>query len=243
MKRLLFLALLVHGVWADPTEKFRQANQFVEQHRYREALLLYQVADQEEPNTPNILWNLGIAAQYCSDWDSALKAWTTLRSLEPENWKVRARLIQVYQGAGQSAERDREISELLSYRQANPGKVDEPKFCREQFQLGQKYVLAYENFDFTGQRRVRYLFVVADADSGKKKFVLSLGSYDFDTDFARESGQIKADQRIYHLDYYADKEHRTYAMVVGDPGYEQTRKWVVEILNNQKKPASSSRHD
>jgi tetratricopeptide (TPR) repeat protein len=103
MKRVLACCLLL--VWPALAEPmfFEQANKLLEQKRYQEALPLYKKAIVETPNV-SVLWNLAITAQYCEDWPEALKAWTHMRFEEPDNWKVRAKLIQVYQGMGPERE-------------------------------------------------------------------------------------------------------------------------------------------
>ena len=243
-RNLCVLILLLSGLAGaqpDPGEAdFARANQLSKEHKYKEALPLYLNLLERFPDDASILWNTGITAQYCEDWATALKAWNTMGTVEPANWKVRAKKIQVYQGMGDLAQRDLERKALLAYRTANPKSVEESRYCREQFSLNGNYVLAYENFDFSGERPVRYTFVVADASTGKQKYTISLGSYELDTQMAREMKTIKPDQRLYHLDYYGEREHRTYEMVVDEPSYETTRKWVAEILTNQKKPNSSS---
>jgi hypothetical protein len=91
--------------------------------------------------------------------------------------------------------------------------VDEPAFCRDQYRLGEDYVLAFEQFEFTGERRVRYRFVVADPAEETTRYVISLGSYDYITEMARAGGDLKLDERFYHLDSYQRSFRSTYLMV------------------------------
>jgi hypothetical protein len=70
---------------------------------------------------------------------------------------------------------------------------------------------------------------------------VTLGSYDFTTQIAREAGQIKPDERVYHLDYYRGNEHRTYGLFdVTPPTYDKTRAMVIDIVKGKGKPVSSS---
>lgn len=242
LSSLAFFILLSGFVWADPSPQndFSKANELSDQHRYQEAMPLYLKVLEQYPDEPSVLWNTGVNAQFCKQWEVALQMWQSLRKLEPENWKIQAKLIQVYQAMDKTVERDRQRNELLEYQKANPTKVQEPNFCREQFEVGAKRVLAFENFDFSTPRRVRYTFRVVNLDPSEKDFLISLGSYDFTTEYARRSGEIKPDQRIYHLDYYAQGEHRTYAFESSEPSYETTRQWVSEIVAGTRKPMTSS---
>jgi tetratricopeptide (TPR) repeat protein len=240
--RLTFLLWLSILGGADPASQndFTKANELCDQQRYQEALPLYIKSLEQYPDQPAVIWNTAVAAQLCQQWELALQAWKSMQKLEPDNWKIQAKLIQVYQGMDKVSERDQQRADLLAYQKANPLKVKEPSFCRDQFEVAGKRVLAFENFDFSGPRRVRYTFRVANLDTGEKDFLLSLGSYDFTTEFAKRSGEIKADQRIYHLDYYAKGEHRTYAFAPEEPSYETTKQWIGEILAGTRKPITSS---
>lgn len=240
MKRWLFVAwLATHAFAQTPEQLFEQANALAAKHQYQEALPLYQKLLQEAP-TANVLWNLGITAQFCQNWPVALDAWSQLRKLEPDNWKVRAKLIQVYQASNQKELRDQERAALLDFRKAHPPLVKENAFCRDQFEVADNHVLVYEMFDFTGPRKVRYQFSVMDPATDQRKYILSLGSYDETTQIAREVGSLGPDQRLFHLDQYQGNSHSTYAMVEGEPDYDTVRQWVVDVLSGKRKPATSS---
>lgn len=219
---------------------FKKGVELIEKHRYTEALPLFEKVMQAEPKEPSVLWNTGVTAQYCGNYPLALRAWKGMREVEPQNWKVRCKLIQVYQAMGSVAERDSERSLLLDLRKKSPTVVKDDAFCCDQFAFKDLYVLGYEAFDFTGDRAVKYTFYVTDLQREKNLYRLSWGSYEATTQIARQLGEIQSDQRIYHLDYYAPGEHRTYAFTEKEPDYEQAKTVILEILEGKRKALSGS---
>jgi hypothetical protein len=86
-----------------------------------------------------------------------------------------------------------------------------------------------------------YRFEVSGKKGEKSLFRITLGSYDFSTQAARQLGQIEKDERMFHLDSYAGRDHATFAMIGAKPlSYEQTRKLVVEIIEGKRRPISGS---
>lgn len=228
---------------SDLESDFRRAIELTEKHLYKEALPLFEKVMQLEPKEPSVLWNTGVTAQYCQNYPLALRAWQGMRDLEPENWKVHCKLVQVYQALGSLAERDSERSLLLELRKANPSTIKESAFCRDQFAVKNLYVLGYENFDFVGDRPIRYTFYVTDLASEKSLYRLSWGSYAATNQMAKEMGSLAADQKLFHLDYYATGEHRTYAFAEREPTYEEAKAAVIDIVEGKSKPLSSSKWD
>ena len=102
--------------------------------------------------------------------------------------------------------------------------------------------MVFEHFELKGERALRYAFEIIDPEKGKSKYRISLGSYEPTTQFARETGQIGKNERMYHLDgYYPDGVHATFGFFTKEPSYEDTRKSVIAILQGKKQPTSSSK--
>jgi tetratricopeptide (TPR) repeat protein len=188
---------------------------------------------------PGALWNLGTLRSQLQQHDRALKVWEGYRRLAPEDWRARPKVIQACQALGDGPRVEREREELLALRRAGapPELAAEPHYCREQFRVGDRPVVAYEHFDPAGPQRVFYAFLVGNPD-GTMAGRYSLGSYDYTTEFARESGQIGPDERYYHLDWYAGPLHSTQGFYTFLPGYEKVRADVVAALTGAAKPAS-----
>lgn len=120
------------------------------------------------------------------------------------------------------------------------GKTTSPFFEREQFTHGKATILAEEYYELTGPQAIRYRFHVAL--DGKPAYAVTLGSYEFTNQIARQKGTIKADQRMFHLDWYGpEREHRTFAMFTSEPTYTDIRRAVGEIIDGKRQPQSSSK--
>jgi hypothetical protein len=101
------------------------------------------------------------------------------QAVDPEDWQIRAKLIQTYQSLGKLSERDAERGALFELRRhdANGGLAKEAIYCREQFEAGGETVMVFEYFELKGDRALRYVFSIVDESRNDEKYRLSLGSY------------------------------------------------------------------
>ncbi len=229
-----------------PAERaFKEGNALLEQGKYAPALARYKEAAVLRPDDSSLLWNGGMAAFFAGDYPTAVAWWSRQKTLEPDNWRVRVKLIQAYQAAGRGPERDAERRSLIALRQAGTLKdlAAEERFCRDQFFHANKRVFAYEHFALVGERALRYNFLVFSPGKDALDFRVSLGSYKTTNDIAREVGGIKPGQRLFHLDGYYEngRAHRTFGFFTTEPTYDAMRAQVLRILEGKVKAVSSSR--
>lgn len=222
---------------------FKQGNALAEKRRYKEAGAQYDRALRVFPDDPSVLWNAGMAAYQSKDFKRSLTLWRRMKVVEPNNGAVRAKLIQAYQALSMYKELEAERKLIFALRKSGKDAELSKKdaYCRDQFQAGGHDVFAYELFNFSGERAVRYRFLVLKPD-GTTDYVVSLGSYQSTTDMAREMGTISAKQRLYHLDGYFDggRLHKTYAFYTREPTYNEVKLAVSRVVNGQQTPMSSS---
>ena len=183
--------------------------------------------------------NVGQIHQNRGNHEEALAAFEKAVEATPKDWRFRSKLVQLYQALGQIEQRDHELAVIRDmWAEAE---IDQPYFCREQFESGGKKVQVYEHFELEGDRPIRYAFVVLKPDGQAADFKITLGSYEMTTQIARQTGKIGKDERMFHLDgYYPDGSHRTFGMFRKEPSYEETRVRVVDVLKGKLKPRSSS---
>ncbi len=223
---------------------FDSGNSKMEQRKFAEALADYKTALSIFPDEPALLFNGGLAAYSSKDFTTALDLWKQLKAIDSEDWHLRAKLIQVYQALGKMAERDAERKELFEMWKS--GKNEELKkqfqYCREQFEVNGKKVLAFEHFELKGNRALRYVFSVVNESGDDEEFRISLGSYNMTNAIWRETKKPKPKEgeRLFHLDGYFKGGHATYGMYFPEPTYDETRTKVVQILEGKNKPVSSS---
>jgi len=225
-----------------PAELFDEAVRFAAERRYEDAVALMEQLRSTQPGHPDVLWNLGLWYAELERHEDALEAWLRYREVAPDDWRVRAKLIQTYQALDRKALRDAERAALLDwYAGLDSGRQPEQDlFCREQFRLGERRVMAFEYFRPSGERRVFLRFSVLDAE-GQESAWYSLGSYALTNELARATGEIGEGAELFHLDRYAEGSHATYAFFKKMPSYETVRQHVVAALKGDLKPVSSLR--
>src|SRR5262245_41740242 len=109
---------------------------------HTEALEAIQRTLATDPDNRTALYNAGMAAYLAGRADLSVSHWGRLKALEPNDWRVRSKLIQAHQALGQTAERDAERAELLRLRASTQ---DEElrrarNYCRDQFVVGNSRV-------------------------------------------------------------------------------------------------------
>jgi tetratricopeptide (TPR) repeat protein len=223
-------------------QDFKAGNELMAQHKPAEALLRFQEALAIEPNDTSVLFNGGLAAYLSNNFATAADLWKRLKALDPEDWRARSKLMQVYQALGKTMERDAERAELFALWKSgkNADLSTQSTYCREQFEVNGIKVMAFERFEFKGDRPVRYVFNRVDVEGKAEDHWYSLGSYEDTNRVWRERTKPKEDVRLFHLDEYFTNGHATYMMMEGEPSYDETRAMVVKILEGKAKPASSS---
>jgi tetratricopeptide (TPR) repeat protein len=223
---------------------FEIANSLMEQRKSEQALTHYKQALAILPNEPAILFNAGLAAFSSKDFAFASEVWKKLKALEPLDWHARAKLVQVYQALGKTSERDKEREELFAMRKSGkpPELQQQNQYCREQFEVNGKKVVAFEHFELKGDRALRYVFSILNKTEDDEEYRISLGSYSFTNAVWRETTKPKPkdDERLFHLDGYFPGRHVTYGMFFPEPSYDEIRAKVVQILEGKGTPISGT---
>jgi len=193
--------------------------------RFAQALKILRNALSHAPRDRSLLWNGALFAQEVGRYRTALKYLKRLQKQEPSNMHLQSKLIQAYQGLNRIKKRDAALKKILRmYKNGeDPRFMRRNRFCREQYRIGEWKVFVFQYFRPGKKDMYFYEYSVHDS-RGRKRFWLSLGSYDSTTRFARESGRIPGNGRMYHLDYYEKGMHSTKLMSPRKPGYDSLRK-------------------
>jgi tetratricopeptide (TPR) repeat protein len=212
--------------------------------KYAEAFTAFREALQKDPKNPTLLFNTGLLAYLDGRPKESIPYWSRLKALEPDDWRLRGKLIQAYEAAGQPKERDEERAGLLKLRKEtkDPALQKASLYCRDQFSVGEARFMVFEYFELKGETPVRFSFNLMDADGQSIKARYTLGSYQATNQIAREVGQIKPGERLFHLDGYKEggRVHELYQFFVGEPSYDSVKVAVQEILQGKRKPQSGS---
>lgn len=243
---LLALALLATPAYAqDPGQAESEAGiQLMEKKQYKEAEAKFREGLKVAPHSSVLLYNAGSAALSAGDLVDAKQFWQQLKTEYPDDWRVRPRLIYLYQQMGNPTARDAERKELYELRTRLKAEDFPKRFMRDKFKAGhpEQLVLAFESFEFEEPYSTKFTFAVfADEKAEKPSELIQVESLESDTQFQRETGQLKADERAYTLDWNAKNEHRTYAFFKKEPQYDELKKMVIDILEGKSKPGSSTK--
>ena len=230
---------------AEASDKaFKEGNDLLEQHKPAEALRRYEEALAVTPDDTSVLFNAGMAAYFSNNLPRAAELWKHLVELDPDDWRARSKLIQVYQALGKTAERDAQRAALFELWKAGKDEdmLKQGEYCRDQFEVNGAKVMVFEKFEFKGDRPIRYVFVVLGPDGKTEDHNFSLGSYELTNQMWHETTKPKPkrEERLFHLDGYFKNGHATYRMMVGEPSYDETRDMVVKIMRGELKPVSST---
>ncbi len=259
MKRttLLFLPLILVAstltvLAQNPTKQqeaqaqtaFEIGNSLLEQGKADQALIHYKRALSVLPKEPAILFNAGLAAFSSKDFAFASDVWKQLKAVEPSDWHARAKLVQAYQALGKTAERDKEREELFAmWKSGEPPEFKEQvQYCRDQFEVNGKKVMAFELFELKGDRALRYVFSILNKTEDGEEYRISLGSYSITNSVWRRTMKPtpKENERLFHLDGYFPNRHVTYGMFFPEPSYDETRAKVIQILDGKGTAISST---
>jgi len=209
--------------------------------RDAEAYPLLKTVTEKQPDRITAICNFGQLCQNLEKYEEAQGAFLLLVENDPSDWRALAKTIQLHQALSQFEQRDVQREKLFDMRSVgdNESLTDKEFYCREQFSAEGEDVMVMEYFELKGDMAVRYSFVVLD-ETGKKKYKISLGSYDSTNDICRELGEIEKDQRLFHLDgYFAGGAHKTYGFFTNEPPYEEVRSAVIEVLAGRHQAISS----
>jgi tetratricopeptide (TPR) repeat protein len=226
----------------DATALYNEGCRLAKEDKHAEALAKFEEALKIAPKDADALYNGALSAYLADKPARSAELWVRLIEVEPNDLMVRAKLVQAYHAAKETAKRDEARKKLFEMRAALPEaeRRKQTRYSRDQFLAGPKSVrvVAYEYYELTGDRAVRYLFSVKK-DGGSRSeedYTISLGSYEATTKVAREQGEIGPDARLFHLDGYFDggTSHKTYGFFKTEPTYDEAAKMVVEILEGKR---------
>jgi tetratricopeptide (TPR) repeat protein len=214
----------------------------MEQKKEKEGVALLEKALALEPRDLQAAYNAGLHYQLTGNPKRALEFFEKVAQADPSDWHTLSKLVQLHQALGDLPARDRRRAEVLKLFREGKTDPKRAEFCREQFELKGQRVMVFESFELEGERAVRYSFRVVTLPAEKVSRVISLGSYDVTTQYMRGAGDLKPNERAWHLDgYFPDNSHDTYGIFTREPTYEETRAMVVDVLAGKLKAQSGTR--
>ena len=212
------------------TPEYRK--QLIREGRHAELFQALQEVLETTPDDPGLLYNVGLSAYLSGQFAEAAICWRRLKAQVPQDFQVRAKLVQVYEVLQNFSDRDAERDELLALHNQRKADRNMPAYyCRDQFTVGDWAIRAYENFELVGDMAVRYTFHIFRAGEQKPEYTISLGSYAATNQYMHERGTLQPDERFFHLDEYrAGGTHRSLRFYKTEPPYNAVKSAVQDIL-------------
>lgn len=200
-------------------------------------------AAAQKPTDIDTRYNLGQLYQSTKRHRLAIEQFQAVIELNPNEWRAIAKLVQENEAIADISSRDAAISLIYEAWQSNVDKElgDQGFYIRDQieFEGGRIYVLEY--FELNGERARKFVFHLRDKENEETAFTVSLGSYERTIKIARSIGDIKADERFYHLDGYAPNgSHYTYGFFEKVPPYDTLKEMALKAFAGEAKTVSST---
>ena len=89
-------------------------------------------------------------------------------------------------------------------------------------------IYAIEFGPLAGEYAKVFMFFLVYDDCERKVFLV--GAFNYQTELARQRGEIGPDERRYHLDLFDPEEHHTIEMRTEVPRYEEMREMALNLL-------------
>lgn len=89
-------------------------------------------------------------------------------------------------------------------------------------------IYAIEFGPLAGEYAKVFMFFLVYGDCERKVFLV--GAFNYQTELARQRGEIGPDERRYHLDLFDPEEHHTLEMRTEVPRYEEMREMALNLL-------------
>jgi tetratricopeptide (TPR) repeat protein len=206
--------------------------QLTREGRHAELFQAFQEMLETTPDDPSLLHNVSLSAYRSGQFAEAANYLRQLKAQVPQDFKVRAKLVQVYEALQNFSDRDAERDELLAlYSQQKADRNTPDRYCRDEFTVGDRAVQVFEYFELVGDMAKRYTFYIFRAGEQKPEYFISLGSYVATNQYMRQRGTLQPDERIFHLDEYrAGGAHRSLSFYKGEPPYNVVKSAVQDIL-------------
>lgn len=180
----------------------------------------------------SVLYNIGLNEYLNKNYDDAEASFKELLEIDPNDYHTFSKLIQVYYGKKQF-EKAAPIREIL-YDAHKKGILEnnlKHKFCFDQFEWNDKLILVFERFNESDDKiYYKHIFYVTKDNKVE---------YQIQTEFSPIAMELENTK--YLLGMNKDDTHYTFNIgFKEDFNYLELKKTVIEILEGNIKPVSSS---
>lgn len=194
-----------------PPAEGRTAAELAQAGEYAKALEAYEARLKDEPKNIVVLYNAGLMGFLAEEYERSAKHWLTMEDIVgDDDPQLKEKLIQVLTKLGKDEEVAERIEKLHTLRKTTKNKAyhQKPHFCRDQFVIDGTRYMVFQFFDFPDKQEVLFKAYEID-DQGDIASTLNFWSSDMTNTIAREAGELKEGQRLYHIDHYKNDGSKT----------------------------------
>lgn len=238
---MIFLLASASAAAADTADD--RAMALLQDGKRQEALAAFEAIIAARPANPvAALFFAGRIDIEDGNWRAAMPLLQRLVKLRPGSFPAWELMIQTYQAAGETENRDRAIQSLYDawHSALDPATQMRISFTRDRIAGPNHTVVAVETLEPGGDDIVRFLFQPVDND-GPAAHLILLRSDTTTNARWRENGMVPQDTIVFHLDTIEQlpdgrTSDRSYAFYLTPPGYDDVRAKVVQILSGTIQP-------
>lgn len=178
------------------------------------------------------LYNIGLYEFLNGEYDMSENAFTELIKLAPNDYHSISKLIQVYYGK-KEYEKAQQLRDIL-YEAYSQGLLEgnlKEHFCFDQFKWNDKEIFAFERFEVNeGKLYYKHIFYITNNKSGETEFTIQTENSPI---------SVEMDGPKYAIGMDRNGVHSTFGFIEEDFKYDNLKKIVMKILEEQAKPISS----
>ena len=236
-------------------EQYDAAGRLFSAERFAEALDIFRpLLAGLPPGSPGQVLVAKFASEAAintGDYDFAVRTLTPIEAADANDWQAAGLLARAYAEGSQPQKRDAELARLkdLHTRAVTPQIAKQQQVLLERIPEKNGSLRVWYSLEPWGRYRV-YVYARVYNQAGQQLLRITLESSDFDQPlFAKEHPDLAArGQRRFSLDGYGEEQklpngqmtgsHMTFGFFDGEPAYDVVRGRMVQIAEQQTRPAS-----
>jgi len=223
--------------------------------KYADALAIYKSLFATYPNVhvPLLEKLAAEAAINAGDMQYATGLLAPLEAANPDDWQAAALMARIYAEGGDQAHRDAEMARLNDLHAKGSIPAGVQQYLLEKIHEPDRAIWVSHSLTPWGGYHVYDYARVFDGN-GQLLFRLTLESDDFDQpSFAKQHpADAAAGKRAFSFDGYREgptngaqrtEVHMTYALLPGEPSYDEVRAAFIRIATGEMRPISNNTHN
>ena len=222
--------LLGQLAWAQAEPFVERGNQKMEARDFAGALIEYRAGLGLEPQNSSLLFNAGLAAYECQQFDLARTYWKQFHQLKPDDSRGFSKLIQAEQALGNEAAVKTLSAQLRQWASTtkDPRFAKDPFFVRHQFDSSGRHFMVFEHLHPDPNARDHFWDIVVQKPGLKGNEAMFYLMYD--------QAASQPDRPMWFLDLRNAAGRRPITSFDYQPGLNEVVELVKKSVAGEKTP-------